>query len=96
MAANQKEESQEEEVNYEFIKRIKETTPSALKLFLILSWKGRGGEFCYTDRLAAQDTGMTKKTIHRARMELIEKGMIEYAPSRKRGVPSLYRLKITI
>ena len=31
------EEPQEEEMNYEFIKRIKETSPSALKLFLILS-----------------------------------------------------------
>lgn len=83
-------------MNYEFIKRIKETSPSALKLFLILSWKGREGEFCYTDRLAAQDTGMSLWTVQRARRELIERKMIEYRPSRQQGVPSLYRLKITL
>ena len=96
MVENQEEEPQEEKVNYEFVKRIKETTPSALKLFLILSWKGREGEFCYTDRLAAQDTGMDRKTVQKARMELIEKGMIEYEPSRQKRVPSLYRLKIRL
>lgn len=83
-------------MNYEFVKRIKETSPSALKLFLILSWKGREGEFCYTDRQAAKDIGMSICTVQRARKELIEKGMIGYAPSRQQGVPSLYRLKITL
>lgn len=96
MVANQEEESQEEEVNYEFIKRIKETSPSALKLFLILSWKGREGEFCYTDRLAVQDTGMSLWTVQRAKKELIEKGMIEYRPSKKRGVPSVFKCKISL
>lgn len=83
-------------MNYEFIKRIKETTPSALKLFLILSCKGKKGEFCYTDRQAAQDTGMDRKTVQKARKELIERGMIGYDPSHQRGVPSLYRLKIRL
>lgn len=83
-------------MNYEFVKRIKETTPSALKLFLILSWKGSEGDFCYTDRQAAQDTGMDRKTVQKARRELIEKGMIEYEPSHQQGVPSLYRLKIRL
>lgn len=94
MVANQEEESQEEEMNYEFVKRIKETSPSALKLFLILSCKCREEELYYTDRQAAQDTGMDRKTVQKARKELIERGMIGYDPSHQQGVPSLYRLKI--